>query len=291
MRPVVLAALCVCSFAADSDSVRDRIQRFVADSGNLERFYTVEISRTRSERFRKFYSDTLLELERIPFDSLDREGRADAILFRNYLRHELRQLDIDGKFLADAAPFLAFAQPIVDLVEARQRMLPVDGEKSAGILTTLLKQIESTRKEIESTLKNNPPTAQTRAVANRAAQMVNDLRESLKGWFAFYNTYDPIFSWWNAEPFKAADLAIDSYAAFLRERVIGLKKDDNTTIVGYPIGREALMSELQFEMIPYTPEELIDIAEKEWQWCESEMKRASNERSGMGTIGRRRWNS
>lgn len=37
---------------------------------------------------------------------------------------------------------------------------------------------------------------------------------------------------------------------------------DTSDIVGDPIGREALMSELQSEMIPYTPEELIAIANK-----------------------------
>ena len=37
------------------------------------------------------------------------------------------------------------------------------------------------------------------------------------------------------------------------------------------------MSELQSEMIPYTPEELIAIAQKELAWCENEMKKASRE--------------
>jgi uncharacterized protein (DUF885 family) len=51
---------------------------------------------------------------------------------------------------------------------------------------------------------------------------------------------------------------------------------DTSDIIGDPIGRDALISELQSEMIPYTPEELIDIANKEFAWCETEMKKASN---------------
>jgi len=39
---------------------------------------------------------------------------------------------------------------------------------------------------------------------------------------------------------------------------------DTSDIIGDPIGHDALMSELQSEMIPYTPEELIDIANKEF---------------------------
>jgi hypothetical protein len=52
---------------------------------------------------------------------------------------------------------------------------------------------------------------------------------------------------------------------------------DTSDIVGDPIGHDALMSELKSEMIPYTPEELIAIAEKEMAWCENEMKRASRD--------------
>ena len=36
--------------------------------------------------------------------------------------------------------------------------------------------------------------------------------------------------------------------------------DRNREIVGTPIGRDALLSELKSEMIAYTPEELIDLA-------------------------------
>jgi uncharacterized protein (DUF885 family) len=52
---------------------------------------------------------------------------------------------------------------------------------------------------------------------------------------------------------------------------------DNSDIIGDPIGRDALISELQYEMIPYTPEELISFAEKEFAWCENEMKKASRD--------------
>src|SRR5262249_30790183 len=48
-------------------------------------------------------------------------------------------------------------------------------------------------------------------------------------------------------------------------------------IIGDRIGREALLTELAHEMIPYTPEELIEIANQEFGWCEVEMKKASRE--------------
>jgi uncharacterized protein (DUF885 family) len=52
---------------------------------------------------------------------------------------------------------------------------------------------------------------------------------------------------------------------------------DNSGIAGRPIGREGLLAELAGEMVSYTPEELIAIAEKEFVWCEAEMKKASRE--------------
>ena len=55
------------------------------------------------------------------------------------------------------------------------------------------------------------------------------------------------------------------------------RSDTTDDIAGDPIGREGLMSELAAELIPYTPEELITLANKEYAWCEEQMKKASRE--------------
>lgn len=81
-----------------------------------------------------------------------------------------------------------------------------------------------------------------------------------------------------SDPYKQADQALQTYASFLKEKVVGVKADDKETIIGDPVGRQALMSELTYEMIPYSPEELIEIAKKEMAWCEKEMVRASRDR-------------
>jgi uncharacterized protein (DUF885 family) len=47
--------------------------------------------------------------------------------------------------------------------------------------------------------------------------------------------------------------------------------------VGLPIGRAAIEASIKHEMLPYTPEELIAIAQNELSWGESEMKKASRE--------------
>ncbi len=57
----------------------------------------------------------------------------------------------------------------------------------------------------------------------------------------------------------------------------GRRRGGDLGIEGRPIGRKAILEELQVEMIPYSPEELIVLAEKEFAWCDAEMLKASHE--------------
>lgn len=54
-------------------------------------------------------------------------------------------------------------------------------------------------------------------------------------------------------------------------------RPDASKIQGKPRGRAGLISDLRDNMIPYTPEQLIALANKEFAWCENEMKKASRE--------------
>jgi uncharacterized protein (DUF885 family) len=269
---------------SDSDSrpseMRAVIERYTADRGSLARFYSVEASSARQARMKQFYSDWLATLAKLDFDSMSQDGRIDYLLFKNHLDHELRQLDLQVKALAEVATLVPFAQTITDLEDARRRMEAIDSAGIAALFTKMAKQIDATSKAVESGLKPDAKPDAIKAkktVANRAAAAIVSLRNTLKTWYGFYNGYDPMFTWWVSEPYKSVDQSLEKYTAFLREKVLGLKPGDTTEIVGDPIGREALMSELAYEMIPYTPEELVAIANKEYAWCEAEMKRASRE--------------
>ena len=55
------------------------------------------------------------------------------------------------------------------------------------------------------------------------------------------------------------------------------RKTDNSGIPGAARGRDGLILDLADEMIPYTPEELIALANKEFAWYEDEMKKASRQ--------------
>ncbi len=253
--------------------MRGVIERFNADVGILDRFYSAGTSAKRSERFRALYQERLTTLAAFNFDALNHDEQVDYILFKNYLDHEIKeQLRFDAQF-AEMQPLMPFAGTINDLEDTRRRLEPIDPARSAATLNELAKQITAVQKGIDDPKAAKPK----RTVANRAARTVGDLRTTLRRWYTFHTGYDPVFSWWCESPFKAADDALAKYQTFITEKLVGIKADDKTTIIGDPIGREALIEELKFEMIPYTPEELVQIANKEFEWCVAEFKKASRE--------------
>jgi len=61
-----------------------------------------------------------------------------------------------------------------------------------------------------------------RVAGNRSLIEAQSLRNTLRTWFTFYDSYDPMFTWWAEEAYKTADTALESYTKFLREKVAGL---------------------------------------------------------------------
>jgi uncharacterized protein (DUF885 family) len=282
--------------------MRGFIERYTADRGSLNRYYATErwrfapgqdsrgqrlaaeMSPAYQARMKKLDEEWLDRLQSLDFQAMSENGRIDYLLLGNYLRHDLRELDLKARAISDAAPLMPYAQSILNLEEARRRMEWIDPPKAAETLNKLTKEIEETRRKLQGQIE---PTGATkdraevagikRTAANRAAITTEGLRSTLRKWFDFYNGYDPLFTWWVDTPYKALDKTLKDYAAFLREKLVGAKPGDESVIVGDPVGRDALVSEFAYEMIPYTPEELIAIGQKEYAWCEDEMKRASRE--------------
>jgi hypothetical protein len=59
------------------------------------------------------------------------------------------------------------------------------------------------------------------------------------------------------------------------------RKPDSSGIPGAARGRDGLVADLEDEFIPYIPEQLVAIGERELAWCEAEMKKASRQ-MGLG---------
>jgi uncharacterized protein (DUF885 family) len=251
--------------------LRGVIENFSADYGSLNRFYTAATSANRNARFKELFADSQALLNRLDFDKLSHDEQVDYLLFAKYLRHEQSELERRAKQLDEMSTLIPFAKTISDLEDSRRKLETIDAAKTATLLNDLNKTIIATQKIVDANAKPK------RTVANRAVRTVASLRETLRNWFNFHNGYEPLFSWWNAEPYKAVDASLQNYQSFLLNSLVGIKADDKTTIIGDPIGRDALLKELEYEMIPYSPEELVEIANKEFAWCETEMKKASRE--------------
>lgn len=247
------------------------IARYEADRGSVARSAPPRGTAPRDALMRRFDESWLKAIESVDFDSMDVDDRVDYVLLRTHLAHGLRQLDLDAKRHAEVAPLAPFAATILDLDASRRRMERPDGERIAGLLDRLARDVKAARKTAEDGAKPS------KVVANRAAAEVVALRAALRHYVNEFRDYDPLFTWWTAGPAKEDDDALGDYERYLRENLAGLKKDDKTTIIGDPIGREALIADFESAMVPYTPEELIAIAEKEFAWCDAEMLRASRD--------------
>ena len=281
----------VASGALDesTSAVRPLIERYAQDRITLSHVYDTPLSETVEQRWAHFYGEWIAKLESLDFDRLDQESQIDYLLFDNHLRYQQRQLELRQRQEVEMAPLLPFAHTIVSLDEARVRKEVPKAEEQAAALAKMVKEIARTREAAEAGLASDgkaaagaassslPPIRVKATVASRTAATVERLRECLKRWFQYYGGYDPLFTWWVSQPYKDADKALEAYGNFVKEKLVGIKADDKTTIIGDPVGRDALNAELAAAMIPYTPEELIALAKNEMAWCTREMLRASHD--------------
>ena len=114
------------------------------------------------------------------------------------------------------------------------------------------------------------------SAARRTAGAVGQLRSALSGWYRFGAEYDPLFTWWCESPWKQLEEDLGDYQDFLEETVGGIDTGDEDLLLGDPIGRAALLAELRYERLAYTPEELIALANVEFDWCDARRVEAAN---------------
>ena len=262
------------------------VERYQSDRSALGRRYGVEYSPARFKRMDEFTGQWLGRLRDVSFDKLSQEGRVDYVLLRNELEYEQYQLKRDRQQLVEMQGYTPFAATVFDLMEVRRQLKPLNQQEAGRTLSQLAKQVDSVRKAIEKVAAAKVDTTNARVrdslrtvrfVGFRTAGFVENLRTTLGQWYRYYSGYDPLFSWWAEDPYKKADDAFKAYTKVLRERVVGIREGDNDPIIGDPIGAAGLAADLAHEMMPYTPERLIQIAEREYAWCEAEMKKASRE--------------
>lgn len=259
----MLASLLLAAATQSAPQLPAVIGRYEADRGALDRLSPLDWTPGALDRMAAFLQAELAALpENLPFSQLDQADRVDFILLRNRIEHELRGIEHERVRQAEVDPLLPFAPPLIELIEARMERRLAEPENSAAVLDAAARAVADLRKAWEVVKPEVRPT-----IANRAAERCAELRDALGSWQRFYAGYDPLFTWWCEEPFGRLERALGEHQRALREKIGGLAPDDDQQLIGDPLGRAALLDELAFEMIPYSPEELIAIAERELAWC------------------------
>jgi hypothetical protein len=250
------------------------VQRFLLDLQSVEHVNDVDWGPRREAALRGLYTGWQSRLHEIDYASLGLEDRIDWQLLSRDLKFRLQQLDFDHMRYREASSLLPGLDGLLALAEARRNLEAADPRASAGVLERARKDYADALKELHA----DPPTGKrkpTAAVANRAVRILGDTREQLKGWYGFYAGYDPQFSWWVKQPYDALDAVLDEYAKAMTDKLADAS--DPETIIGDPIGRAAILDGLAHEMIAYSPEELLKLAERELAWCQREMAKAAKE--------------
>jgi len=259
---------------AGESEVRPLIARFSTDERSIDRYYFFEFSSARRRRFDEFDREWLGILAEMNFEALNRDGKIDAILFKNHLTRRLRQRRLDAAADERLAPFLPFAEKIISLHEDLKKARWIRGADAARALHEIKSDAISTQKAFSG---RQAGSGVDRFALKQAAGRIERLESGLKNWFDFYNGYDPDFTWWAARPIKAAFQALESYADFLCGRLNERRPGESKHVYRDPAGREALMDELAFEMIPYTPEEILKLGWQELAWCEEQRRAAARD--------------
>lgn len=257
---------------ASSQKLAPMIHRFTADVSSIEHTHDITGSPKREAALRSLYNGWLKSIGTLDYASIPLEDQIDYALFKRELNYRLKQLDFNRKRFDQAATLIPQANSLISLAEDRRALVYADAKTSAEVLTQAQKALEKMRVQLE---KKDSKTVVNPIVALRASKYLGSLRENLKDWFTFYNGYDPNFTYWTKLPYETLDKEMEAYSKFLREKLAGAANPE--TIIGDPIGREGLLTDLQHEMIPYTPEQLIALAEKELSWCQNEMTKAAAE--------------
>lgn len=250
----------------------DRVRRVGLDIQEIQNYYRVSVSPKRHHRLREYLSSELDGLFNLDFKRLSKQDQLDFLQLRNHLQRTTQQLQAERELISRVEAILPFAGIIVELSEAREAVKSPEHSQFAqqvDNITTLVKQaqVDVSAGKIRA----------SKTDAFKASQVIEELQGHAEELAHFYGSYDPHFDWWVATPVKEAVDALKAYKIVVDRHLVGIGPDGQDEIIGQPIGREALLVELEAEMIAYSPEELLDLADDIFKWCEVQMKSASNE--------------
>jgi len=248
------------------------VERYGEDRNIMDRAYVLEQNPEYFNRMEKFYNNWLSQLKEINYSGLNIQEAVDYILLRRNIRRDLEELRQDQASYREVAHMVPFADIIADLQKKRSIGEDLHGKAFSDTLNLLVDQIRNSWMMLEKKGRLEP------ANSRRAVEITENLHETLEHIYSFYDGYDPDVTWWGKKTYEHVDTTFANYITFLEEwRMDQSHRDDGSGIIGTPVGEKKLNELLAYEMIPYTPSELIRLAEKEYDWSLKQMLEASRE--------------
>jgi hypothetical protein len=264
----------IIQYGQDISAIKDFYSPYNVNQ-HAEDQYKLHVLNSPEQRKRllEINGNYLNQLGEMDFASMSIYGKVDYILLKKRINYEIDLLKKEDDQYNQVAKFISFSDRIYALEKKRRRGDFVDGEKVAGELTFILQELKK-----DSIVYSKLPGIDL-PLAKKMHDALLGLKGRLKDFYDFYYSYDPSFTWWVPQPYKILNNALKKYSdlALDKGKLNTTQKADSSGIKGVPIGKQELIRQLQSEMIPYTPEELIKLANKEFAWCDKEMLKASQE--------------
>lgn len=279
-KPVELATV------SPGTSIAPLITQYSADQRTLDHRFRLPLDTIGQEYRTKMLQNWADKLKSTNFAGLSQDDQIDWLLLNEKIRHDGELLDRKLTRNAEAQPLIPYAELLLKYCSSKDHGVPLTAEKAAEVLDAIATQATGAAKALQKPAKDKEPKTtdagtDAPAVAPTAAiyasTLLDQFSRQLQDTHKYHEGYDPKYTWWAAKPFEAAKLALTSHRKAIREKLAGLDDADPDKIVGLPIGNEALLKDLRNAWIPYTPEELVAIGEKELQWCDEQFKIAADE--------------
>lgn len=274
------AAALVAGFEDPMPSdLRRTVERFQQDRNVLLRRHSLASPRQR-ERLGTFYREWEVLLDGLDYTALNLEGKIDWVLLRDRVRYEQGRLEVEAGHAAELDRILPFSAELVALHEARRDLEAVDPREAAETIHQVTEAMVTARDGLREALRGDrrvDGVEVTPVVALRAANRIQELRQAATQWFNHFDGYDPMFSWWVRAPWERFGEVAGSLQTTLRQDGAGIRPGQEEPTIGDPLGRDALLLDLRNEMIAYSPEELLELAERELAWGEAQLRIAARE--------------
>ncbi len=270
---------------SNESSIASLIAQYAADQRTLGQRFRIPL-----DPFGQVYRSNMLKsweskLAAIDFGMQDRNNQIDWLLLDSKIRHDRESFERKAERNSSAKALIPYAEKMMSYCSSKEHGTPLTAEEAATLLEAITTEASDLAKALQKPSKDaekkdsvsGVPAAVAPIVAIDASALLDLYSRQMQETHRYYEGYDPKYTWWATKPFEGTKQAMANHRKAIREKLAGLDDFDSDKIVGVPIGDEALLKELRYAWIPYSPQELITIGEREMQWCEDRFKEVANE--------------